>query len=170
MKFCGAKRTILELNYLMYLLILLHKNADSFLRQFWFNVWWVHPSPCRPLTLSTAMATRTWSSCSWRWRICGTKSEGWRWSLALEQISWLGPSAVALHGGNGVACPSGEVTSLHSVHSSSHRSLSPSTLLNCLFLALNLKGKLICTQSMQSLLSRELPYLKQVSLRIPVCD
>lgn len=71
-----------------------------------------------------------------------------------------GCSAVAPRGGNGVACPSGEVTRLHSVHSPSHRSLSPSTLLNCLFLALNLKGKLICTQSMQSLLSRELIYLK----------
>lgn len=74
-----------------------------------------------------------------------------------------GCPAVALHGGNGVACPSGEVTSLHSVHSPSHRSLSPSTLLNCLFLALNLKRKLICTQSMQSLLSRELMYFKSRS-------
>lgn len=80
-----------------------------------------------------------------------------------EQISWLGCSAVALHGGGGVACPSGGVTSLHSVHSQSHRSLSPSTLLNCLFVALSLKGKLICTQSRQSLLSRELMYLKSRS-------
>lgn len=82
-----------------------------------------------------------------------------------EQISGLGCCAVALWGGEGVACPSGEVTSLHSVHSSSHRSLSPSTLLNCIFLALNLKGKLICTQSMQSLLSRELTYLKAALIK-----